>query len=155
MGIGKVSAAPSIYDSAQRDQCVMATGTQPITPLTGAQDGTDSMVAAYQQAVVSAKNVIFNGPLGADATITTTGGAQVNLQGALVLGHMYIPCKFSITASTINDGRTNALDSTLTAKTLLLSTSQCDTIAGPTRMQPQCPTRRRNYLISIASGRRP
>ncbi len=42
-----------------------------------AQDGTDSLVTAYQQAVVSANNVILNGPLGADAIITTTGGVQV------------------------------------------------------------------------------
>ena len=43
----------------------------------GAQDGTDSLVTAYQQAVVSANNVIFNGPLGADASISTPSGSQV------------------------------------------------------------------------------
>ena len=43
------------------------------------QDGADSLVTAYQQAVVSAKNVIFNGPLGADANVVTTGGTQVAL----------------------------------------------------------------------------
>ena len=41
-----------------------------------AQDGTDSLISTFQHAVVSPKNVITNGLLGGDATISTSGGPQ-------------------------------------------------------------------------------
>ncbi len=43
-----------------------------------AQDGTGSMLPRYQNAVVSQRNVIYNGLNGSDARILTTGGDQVS-----------------------------------------------------------------------------
>ena len=48
------------------------------------QDGTDSVIPGYRDAVVSLRNVIFNGLGGSDSRILTTGGDQVcrhNLPG--------------------------------------------------------------------------
>ncbi len=60
-----------------RTQCWQESCVARLTFLCHVQDGTDSIIPGYRNAVVSPRNVIFNGLGGSDSRILTTGGAQV------------------------------------------------------------------------------